>query len=241
MLRASVLALAACGRVGFDARPANDAAPDVAAADAAHDAALAAIAYVQPFAARHPGAGATDTFTTAAAHTGDTIVIEVACSDATAPSAVSLTAPGWTFTPLDAVAGAASTQLYAASFVATAPDAAMVTVTVTWTGSTCQVGKAELGDELANVATVDAHVLVPGTGACGGGVVTGHANDAVWGACFDATSITGVGPGYAKGADNGGGDWSEYKLTTDPAGTLEQVTFASPAVGFVLAAATLAP
>ena len=241
MLRAALLGLAACGRVGFDARTASDAMVADAAADGARDAALAPVSYVGVFAARHPGAGATDTFTAAAGAAGDTIVILVACSDATAPTSVTLTAPGWTFALLDALAGSPTTQLYVASFHAAAPDTANATFTVTWSGSTCQVGKAELGDEFANVAAIDAHTIGGGNGACSAQLATGHANDAIWGACFDATSITAVGPGYTKGADNGGGDWSEYKLTADPAGTIEQVTFQSPNVGFEIATASLAP
>ncbi|MGE5184422.1 MAG: hypothetical protein ACM31C_20270 [Acidobacteriota bacterium] len=244
MLRALALvaALPACGRIDFDALAgAHDAA---AGGDAGDDAPSAPVAWVQVFAARHPGAGAADTFATSAAHAGDAIVLEVACSGSTTPTAVTVTAPGWTFTPVDPIAGSTATQLYAASFVAIAPDTAATNVSVTWAGSTCDVGKAELGDELANVdaaGAIDRHAIAPGTGPCSGAVPTSRANDAVWGACFCATQITGAGPGYTKGADNAGGDWSEYKITTDPAGTPEQVSFASPNVGFVLAMATLPP
>ena len=37
--------------------------------------------------------------------------------------------------------------------------------------------------------------------------------------------VTSTGAGFTKSADDGHGDWSEYKLTTDPAGTPEGVLF----------------
>jgi len=60
-----------------------------------------------------------------------------------------------------------------------------------------------------------------------GTVPTTANNDAIWAACFSSFSVTAIGAGYTKGADNGGGDWTEYKLTTDPAGTNEVAQFTS--------------
>ena len=48
-------------------------------------------------------------------------------------------------------------------------------------------------------------------------------NDAIWAACLSANMVLATGAGYTKGADNGGGDIAEYNVTTDPAGTVQDV------------------
>jgi hypothetical protein len=52
--------------------------------------------------------------------------------------------------------------------------------------------------------------------------------------------VTAVGAGFVKGADDRVGDWSAYKLTSDPAGTVERVQFTN-SVAYVLSIVTLAP
>jgi hypothetical protein len=231
-------ATAACGRLGFDAaRVGADAAPD-ANADAQH----VPIAYVQPFIARHPGAGANDTFTIQALAADDMIVFQASCSDTTMnPASIAVSAPGWTWLALDPITGDPATMLWSATFAARAPDTTPATMTVAWASTACNVGKGELADELAGVASVGLASTVHGTNDCTGTINTEGANEAVWGACFTATALVAVGPGYTKGADDGGGDWAEYKITTDPASTVETVSFTNAAVGYVLSMITLRP
>jgi hypothetical protein len=230
------LALAGCGRVGFEPRLAADARGDVAAADP--------IAYVKPFAEHHPGAGGTDSFMVQASAAGDAVALQVACSDAIAPTSVLVTAGGWSITQLTPIV--ANGALYAASFGAIAPDTVATTLTIEWTGTTCGVGKSALGDEFANAdlaggtITFDAVTTGTGTGNCSANLTIGNANDAVWGGCFVAASVSSIGPGYAKGADNGGGDWAEYKLTSDPAGTVEAITFVN-STAYVLSGIAIKP
>jgi hypothetical protein len=68
-----------------------------------------------------------------------------------------------------------------------------------------------------------------------------HDGDAIWAACDSATSVRSVGPGFVKGADGGIGDWSAYRITNDPAGTIEPVQFTNANVGYVLSIVTLKP
>ena len=78
---------------------------------------------------------------------------------------------------------------------------------------------------------------MPATGAITG---TGW-NDAVWAGCYTGTALVSVGAGYTKAADDGNGDWAEYKVTTDPAGTMETAAFSNAAQPWALAAVTLKP
>jgi hypothetical protein len=87
-----------------------------------------------------------------------------------------------------------------------------------------------LGDEFAAIAPFsairsDGMNAITGAGDCLGTVSTSHPDDAVWAACDSDSNVTATGPGDTKGADDGTGDWSEYKITTDPAGTVENVAF----------------
>jgi hypothetical protein len=122
-----------------------------------------------------------------------------------------------------------------------------VTVSVTWSGSNCNSSKNHVGDEFGmadprgGTMTFDAVAATEGTGDCMGTITTAHANDAVWAACNSNQAVTAVGAGFTKGADDRAGDWSEYKLTTDPVGTVQSVRFANASVGYVLSMVTLAP
>ena len=50
-----------------------------------------------------------------------------------------------------------------------------------------------------------------------------------------------AGSGYTIGADDGSGDLSEYKLTSDPAGTEETATFPNPSNLNTMIIVTLQP
>jgi len=230
--------LAACGRVGFEADhpTAGDAAGD------ASDGAASGIAYVGAVAQQYPGMGATDAFTLQATAAGDAIVMMVACAGSGTPTAVTVTAPGWTFVSLDPVTTDSAAQISAASFAAVAPDTAPATISVAWTSTNCNRGKTEVADEFTRTASspIDAHAAAQGTGNCTTSVTTGHAGDAVWAACYSATMLTATGAGFMLGATDSHGDYAEYELTADPAGTAEQISFTN-SNGFVVVAAALAP
>ncbi|MGE5186404.1 MAG: hypothetical protein ACM31C_30320 [Acidobacteriota bacterium] len=242
-------ALAACGRIGFET-----GAQPVGGGDAGADGAITsgdgapatAIAYVQALAERYPGMGATDSFTLQAVTAGDAVAFMVACAGSGTPTGVSVTAPGWALLSLAPVTIDAPAQIAAASFGAIAPDTQPVTVSVAWAGTNCNRGKTELADELTNTdptsaaAAFDAHAEAPGTGNCTTTVTTGHDDDAVWAACYSATMATAVGSGYLPAATDGNGDFAEYAVTTDPAGTAETPTMVNPN-GFVIVAASLKP
>jgi hypothetical protein len=230
-----------CGRVGFDT------VFDAAAIDSVVDVAPAPIAYVAPFVQRSPGPGPTDTFLAQAHAAGNAVVIQVSCAGPAVPTAVSVSAAGWTFTQLGPITASTRSTERSATFVAIAPDAVRTVVSVSWTGSACGGSKNHLGDEFAmtdpagGTITFDGVSATEGTGDCIGSVRSGHAGDVVWAACDSEDSVRAVGAGFTKGADDGVGDWAEYRVTADPAGTVEIVEFANPNVGYVLSMVTLKP
>jgi hypothetical protein len=195
-----------------------------AGVDGTADAAPSApsVAHVGPFVGRSTKAtGTTDTFTVQAHAAGNTIVFVTGCSTTVTPTRVTATAPGWSFTQLGGIANTTAT------FAATAPDALGATVSVTWDVS-C-TGRNHIGDEFApatpggHAVIADGVATISGVGDCLGTVTTEHGSAAVWAACQSQFSITAAGEGFTKGSDDKDGDWSEYKLTGDPAGTVESV------------------
>jgi hypothetical protein len=241
-----LVTLAGCGRIGFDGPPppGSNAPPAV---DSATDAPpTSGIAFVgSPI--QHTGTmGSTDTATFNATNAGDALVFLVACAGSQIPTSVAISAPGWTFTALAPLTANTAGQVYAASYGAVAPDTQSATLTVTWNGGNCNRGKSILADELTrtdptgDTTTFDASSGAMGAGDCTTSLTTAHANDAVWAACYAATSVSGVGAGYTQSAADSVGDLAEYKLTSDPPGTVEQVTFSNPN-GYVVVATTIKP
>jgi hypothetical protein len=219
----AIIVCAACGRLEFDALTGDHPSPDGATGDAMSDGPSAVIAYVAPSVQRDPGTGPTDTFTARPHAAGNAIVIQVSCAANAVPTAVSVTSPGWTFTQLGGITASASSLQRSATVVAIAPNTDLATIRIAWTGSTCNDSKNHVGGEFGMTA--------PG----------GHANEVVWAACNSDNSVNAVGQGFTKGADDGAGDWSEYKVTTDPAGTVESVRFRNDNVGYVLSMVTIVP
>lgn len=174
-------------------------------------------------------AGPAATFMASATNLGDAIVVQLSCTSSTPPTAISISAPNWTFTTLSPIFGSSSTG-WAASVVAIAPDTATASFTVQWAGASC-VYTNEIGDEFTNndrtggTVTFDGYASGSGVGDCASTLTTGSPDEAVWGACTSQTTVTAVGMGYTKSADDGAGDWTEYRLTTDPVGTVETVRF----------------
>ena len=234
--RVLVLILAgACGRIGFD---------DVGADG--DGGAGGSITWVQTFVSHAvlSGSSTTDTFTGSALHAGDAIIVHVFCQDAT-PTAVAIDAPGWSFMQLGSLVEQSSSGYNATSFGAVAPDTTPQTFSVVWTASVPCGFFDEIGDELAGVdpaggvTTFDSHAEIAASGDCHVDITTHHANDAVWTAC-SGNAVTAVGAGYIKSADDGYGDWSAYKLTTEPAGTLETTSFTGT-MSFVITSVTIKP
>jgi hypothetical protein len=228
------LVVAACGRIGFDP---GGASSDGGADAVRDDTSGGAIAWRQSFAKVQ--AGQSSSVSGQAMAVNDLVIFHVDCGSGGTPTVVTVTAPGWTFTQIAPTFGG-PLGLWTAVFVGYAPDTAPTTITAQWTGLTCTGDNEILGDEFAN-ADVDAHAETTGTGDCVATVASSHANDAVWAACASGAQLAALGTGYTLGADDGTGDWSEYKLTTDPAGTNYTVTFANGGAANAMTAATLQP
>jgi hypothetical protein len=246
---AMVLAVG-CGRVDFGSAASNtvDAIDDARAMTGSGDTAPTAISYVGPVAMTWMTMGSSITFNLQAANAGDAVVVLFACAGSQMPISGALAGGAWSFSPVTAVYGSAGNQLWGQTFGAIAPDTSPVTITATWTAANCNRGLSVLGDELTGVdpgggaITFDADAeMVGAVGPVTGSVITAHAGDTVWAAAYSGMALTAVGSGYTKAADDGNGDWSEYKLTADPAGTTEPVTFSSPAQPWLLGVVTLKP
>ena len=229
--------VAACGRVGFSAQ-----ADGGADAVAATDGPAAKIAWMGSFAQIGAATVASFQFTPHAA--GNALVLHVECNYPTAPT-VTVSSPTVTFVPLSALFGSTTTNLWAASYGAIATGEVSTQVNLTW--SVICGAQVVLGDEFANTdptggaVTFDNHAEAQAsTGDCTGTAVTRNADDAVWAACTAGADITGVSAGYTKAGDDAAGDWSAYKVTTDPAGTAETPTFTG-AAGYVLTLVTIKP
>lgn len=245
---------AGCGRYGFaplstDARTSSDGTRDgsAGAGDSSGgdsgSAALPPVTYAGAAASVLGTSGSSQSFTITPFVAGDALLIMLGCAGSQTPTNVTLTAPGWTFTPISPMTLESPAQIAAGSFGAIVPNTAPVTATVTWTGANCNRGKSMLADEFGNVdpvAPFDAHAEANGGGNCTTTITTGADNEAIWGGCYAGTSLTGPGMGYTMSASDGIGDFDEYRLTTDPAGTMETVDFGNPN-GFVIVAATIKP
>lgn len=261
-----LIAIAACGRMGFDDNPpivgdgtkgdgasvtdggGDGMSPDGGPSDGMmpDGSSAMAVAFVgSPI--QHTGPKSSmDSVAFQATNAGDAITIMVACAASQVPSTVALSAPGWTFFQLAPITVNSGGQVYGAAYGAIAPNTASATLTITWTNSTCNRGQSILADEFTNndqtgnSITFDATSANSGAGNCTTSLTTAHAGDAVWAACYAATALTGVGAGYTKSAADTVGDFAEYKLTADPANTVEAVTFMNPN-GYVVVAATIKP
>jgi hypothetical protein len=154
--------------------------------------------------------------------TNNALVILIGCRSPGVTS-MSLTAPGWAFTPISGLVGPSGYYDFISTFGAITPNTAPVTFTVTLTGGNGNCSSNDttvLADEFSGndptggTTTFDAHnesfdygVI----GICTGAPVTpANNNDAVWYGCFD--NVTGVSGGYTKGQDDATGDWTEYKI-----------------------------
>jgi hypothetical protein len=135
-----------------------------------------------------------------------------------------------------------ASQFYATSVAAYAPDTQPVSVTATWNGTNCNTSLVILADEFG-AAQLDGHVEAPGDAAsgCMSTITTAHDRAVLWGACTTKGNVLAVGAGFTRGGEDGFNDWSEFKLTSDPAGTDELVSFDTDGFPTVLTAVALQP
>jgi hypothetical protein len=196
------------------------------------------VTHVGAFAATSRASGAVDTIPAQAAQAGDVIAMQVTCRSTTAPTSLQVTATGWQFNVLAGPAGAP--PLHTRQVLAIAPDANPVSVVVTWGGTTCESGGTTLADEFRGIDTA--------AGVTGAGVVgteqagvgspfftytTQMPAAPLCAACFTGGSCTAVGAGWMPGAAAAGAFISAYRITSDPAGTQEQVSFTNSGVWVV--------
>jgi hypothetical protein len=247
-LASSWLALvvaSACGRVGFDWHgdgAAGDGAADDSTAGGVDQLPPGNVTRISTIVAHTINSSAVDTFTAQVQQAGHAIVILAECDTVTVPASVSLAAPGWSITPLAAMPIGGSGK-YAMAFGAIAPDTVSATFTVTWP-LVCST-MDELGDELANVDPTGGATTFRGlmagitVGNCTTSVTTSGTNDMVWAGCSGGGTLTGVGAGYMKGADDGHDDWTAYRATSDPPGTVEQIVMTDSSSTAISAIAAL--
>ena len=167
--------------------------------------------------------------------TNDAVVILIGCRSPGVTS-MSLTATGWTFTPISGLVGPSGFFDFISTFGAITPNTAPATFTVTLGGgngnctgndTTVLVDEFSGNDITGGTTTFDAHnesLDTSGGTICTGAPVTpANNNDAIWYACFD--NVTGVNNGYVKGQDDTTGDWSEYKILSGGLGVAQNPGF----------------
>lgn len=237
-LLASIFA-AGCGRFGYDELRSERPDAAVIADDAPIDATLtpATMSYVGSAVANRWGPATTDTFNVQATKTGNLFVLSLVCDiPPQLPASVAVTAPGWTFTQLDPIVRAPAADFYATTVTAIAPNTDPVDITVTWS-ETCGYWSHSIGDQLSSDAAttfVDSHVQTTGTGNCAATLTPTAANPLIWASCFNLPGVTGIGAGYTMGSDDMNGDWTQYRATTNPAGTSETVTMTADATSMYI-------
>ena len=224
------IAVAACGRIGFDPL----------------DGASSGVRWVRTAVGRHTTTGATttDTFSMSAANAGDAIALFVSCTTGAMQPGVAVTAPGWSFTPLAPLTGSTVVGRFSRTYGTVAPNTAAANVTVLWTAA-CSVAVTALADEFTGndqtggTTTFDGHAEQTGQGSCSASLTIANAGDAVWAACDSGSHTSATGAGYRKGADDGVGDFAEYKLDA-VAGSMETPNF-DGGMPFVEMAMTIKP
>lgn len=169
-----------------------------------------------------------NTFSYTPSTTGDGLLFQISCGASTTVSAVSMSATGWTFTQIGSINGSTTTG-FGALFRAYAPNTSAATVTFSFTATSggCGAFMNVLVDEFSGMnATNFVDVNTPGsgtTGSCSYSVTPTANNDMLWAGCND--SVTAVGSGFTKGADDTQTDWSEYKLLSGGSGSAQTVPF----------------
>jgi hypothetical protein len=192
------------------------------------------------------GTGSSYTFPLQAMNVGDAVVVHSGCNISTGTvTGYTLTASGWTFTHLTGIV--AQGTLRGATLIAIAPNTASVIATGQWLGGASCVNWNLNSDEFTNsdpagdTMTFEASTETGGNNDCTAIVTTAHDHDAIWAACTSSGALNGIGPGYTMGTNDTAGDRSEYKVTTDPAGTVETATFPNPGQSYVMGMVAIKP
>ena len=175
------------------------------------------------------------TFNYTPVQANDALVVLVGCRSPGVTS-MSLTAPGWNFTPISGLVGPSGFSDFISTFGAITPNTAPVMFTVillsgngncTSNDTTVMADEFSGNDITGGTTTFDAHgeSLDPAAGGiCTGAPVTpANNNDAIWYGCFD--NVTGVTAGYTKGQDDATGDWTEYKILSGGFGVVQNPGF----------------
>ena len=184
-----------------------------------------AILHVQSVAATNQG-GATNSVSKAITPHAAGNLLLVASGDANGTGStlsISDTA-GNTWTPAVAQFRLSGTGSMAAWYAyANGTSATTITITSSSSGNFVNI----LGDEFSGTATSSPIDQTNGHTGSGTPQVVAQTvtadNELVWGASND--SITAVGSGFTKGADDTAQDWSEYKILSGGNGTSQQIKF----------------
>jgi hypothetical protein len=219
----------ACGRLDFGDltdgnNPIHDATTSTGGGSDAATMAAAPV-YRGAVASNLTASGSGVEFQGAIAQAGDLVLFQLTCNDI--PGTPTISAPGWTFSDAATAEHSGVKDEGVASVQAVAPAAGEVNFTIT---ASCTL-TAE-GVEFTN-ATVDVGANLIGTNACSTSLTTTQANDTIWFACIGATGA--ATPGYTLIDTQ-----SEYRQTTDPASTDEQLVMSGGGYSFMTAIA-LAP
>ena len=222
-----LLALGACGRLGFEGIEATgdgrgSSSPD-GNGSGSNDAATRAN-YVSSIVVSPPMGLSSYGFTATATNPGDLVVFQIACNGAPGPSM--LVSPTWTVTGVGQRSSSPVREVGVDSFAAIAPDTATASFTATFnSGCILTIYGAEFSNVAGgSLASIDAVENLFGT--CNGSVTTTNANDTIWEACSGGADGNPT-PGYTL---SGGG---EYRVTSDPDGTVEMPTLGGGSVSLM--------
>lgn len=174
------------------------------------------------------------------------LVIVMSDSGSTVPTwTISASGAGWSTVTWNVLIGKTTTTgTNCESWWTFAPNTNATTITVTASGSgnqfmSCLVDEFTGMDGTSPIAGTNSGV---GSGTPSITVTPTVDNCQVWGGCMD--SITAVGSGYTKGADDTQQDWSEHLTTALGAGTANNpktVNFSGSGTWLLMAAAIKPP
>lgn len=128
------------------------------------------------------------------------------------------------------------------AWYAVANGSGSTTITVTWSSNSgsFMLMLVDVFSGNDTVAPLSAHNKASGaSGAPTGTVTPADDNCLIWGAAAD--TITAVGSGYTKGADDANQDWTEYKEISGGSGAAQTVNFSGTSGAWALAMAAIKP
>jgi len=189
----------------------------------------------------------TASFTYTAGGTGNAVLFSLFCNDnSDTPSAVSLTATGWTLTQVGSINGSTGIPGWIALFKAYAPNTTQATFTETWTAaSNCNSAMNVMIGEFSGMDATQfvdnnsgsANFASATSGGCALTITPATNNDGLWFACDDSVSGTGT---YTKGCDDTQGDWCEWKVISGGAGVGQASAWTS-STGYLVVGVAIKP